>query len=158
MTDVVRGFLLQLLHPMGPQQFNLPVGETFQTRDPAAPGTGVIISATVGITINWNNAHTELTDKGVEFDPPQWAETGCGPLTVYSSWGDLPPPIGRVSWSIDTHLLTKTETDTPNKRYRWAITPVVQLHRQVTMTDGTPSSSVVAYTASDTVRGDWINQ
>jgi hypothetical protein len=141
---------------MGPQQFDLWVGETFQTNDPASPVTGIDISATVGVTIDWNLGGSELTNKGVEFSAPQWAGPGNGPFTIYNPVSSIPPPIGRVSWSIETHVLKKMETDTPQNRYRWAVTPVVQLIRQVTMTDGSPSTTGVINTASNTVRGGWI--
>ena len=78
-----------------------------------------------------------------------------GPLTIYDPASSVLPPIGRVTWSIETHVLKKVETDTPNKRYRWAVTPMVQLIRQAKMTDGSPSTTGVVYTASDTVRGAW---
>ena len=138
-----------------PQPFDLWIGETFQTHDPATPIVGLDIAATVPVTVNWNAAGTGLTDDGVTFGTAQW-QVGPGPFTIYNAIGFALPPIGRVVWTVETHVLTKTEKDTPGNRTRLAVTPLVQLVRVITMTDGTPSSHGVVYSASTTVRGAWI--
>lgn len=140
----------------GPQNFDLWIGETFQTHDPASPVVGVDIAATVPVTINWNVAGTELTAADVVLSAPQWQGVGHGPLTLYNPIGFALPPIGRVDWSVETHVIKKLETHPAGGRHRWAITPIVQLRRNIKMADGTPSSSGVVYTASDTARGGWF--
>jgi hypothetical protein len=144
---------------MGPQQFDLSVFETYQTKDPAAPITGTEIEGAISVTINWNMNGTELTDKDVEYSDSLWIGAGNGPLTVYDeAIGGGLKPIGTVEWKTDTHTLKKVETDTPNKQVRWAITPVIQLIRTFKSTIGDPDDTEVAYTASDTVRGGWMPQ
>jgi hypothetical protein len=143
--------------PPGPQQFDLEVFDTFQTNDPAAPIAGTDIVGTVGVTINWNPQGTDLTAKGVDFAPALWQSPGCGPLTVYdNALGGGLQPVGTVTWSIITHVLKKIESDTPNQRQRWAITPVIQLMRSFVPKDGSPPDAEVAFTASETVRGNWM--
>jgi hypothetical protein len=144
---------------MGPQQFDLPVYETYNTKDPAAPITGIEIVGNVTVTINWNLAGTDLTDKDVVFSDPVWTAPGNGPLNVYDeAVGGGLKPIGTVAWSAQTHALKNVETDTPNKKVRWAVTPVVQLIRTVKSSTGDPDDIQVVYTASDTVRGAWMPQ
>jgi hypothetical protein len=141
----------------GPQEFDLEVFDTFQTNDPAAPITGTDIAGTVGVTINWNLKGTELTAKGVEFADALWQSPGHGPLTVYdNALGGGLKPVGTVAWSVVTHALKKIEPDTPNQRQRWAITPVIQLIRNFVPNDGRPPDAEVAFTASETVRGNWM--
>ena len=65
-------------------------------------------------------------------------------------------PVGTVAWSVVTHVAKKVETDTPNQRQRWAVTPIVQLMRLFVSKDGSPPDDEVVYTASDTVRGNWM--
>jgi hypothetical protein len=144
---------------MGPQEFDLQVFETYQTRDPAAPITGTEIEGSVTVTINWNLSGTELTDKDVEFSDVAWSAAGNGPFTVYdNALGGGMKPIGTVEWKAETHAIKKVEADTPNKQVRWAITPVVQLVRAFKSTTGDPNDTEVTYTASDTVRGGWMAQ
>jgi hypothetical protein len=144
---------------MGPQQFDLSVFETYQTKDPAAPITGTEIEGTVSVTINWNLAGTELTDKDVQYSDASWSGAGNGPLTVYDdAMGGALVAIGTVAWTAQTHTLKKVETDTPNKQMRWAVTPVVQLIRNFKSKVGDPDDTEVTYTASDTVRGGWMPQ
>lgn len=141
----------------GPQEFDLEVFDTFQTNDPAAPIIGTDIAGTVGVTINWNLKGTELTAKGVEFADALWQSPGDGPLTVYdNALGGGLKPVGTVAWSVVTHALKKIEPDTPNQRQRWAITPVIQLIRNFVPNDGSPPDAEVAFTASETVRGNWM--
>jgi hypothetical protein len=145
--------------PVGPQQFDLPVYDTYQTYDPAAPIVGTQIVGTVGVTINWNLSGTDLTADGVQFSDPLWTGPGNGPLNVFdNAIGGGLKQIGTVSWSIVTHVLKVVETDTPNGNIRWAITPVVQLIRAFTSTIGAPSDTEVVNTNSDTVRGGWMPQ
>lgn len=141
----------------GPQQFDLQVFDTFQTNDPAAPLAGTDIVGTVGVTLNWNPQGTDLTARGVEFAPAAWQSPGRGPLTVYDNvvGGGL-QPVGTVAWAVATHTLKTIQTDTPNRRQRWAITPVIQLIRTFVPKDCSPPDPEVAYTASDTVRGNWM--
>lgn len=145
--------------PFGPQQFDLSVFETYQTKDPAAPIVGTDIEGTVGVTINWNLNRTELTKQGVVFSAPLWLGPGNGPLSVYGDvLGGGLCPTGTVAWSVMTHTLKVVELDTPNKQFRWAITPVIQLIRTFTSKTGGPPDTEVADTASDTVRGGWMPQ
>jgi hypothetical protein len=144
---------------LGPQQFDMTVYETYQTKDPAAPITGTEIQGTVSVTINWNLNRTELTDQGVVFSDPVWLGQGNGPLAVYDdAIGGGLQQVGTVAWTIKTQALKVVETDTPNKLYRWAITPEAQLIRTFTSKIGDPSDTQVTYTASDTVRGGWMPQ
>jgi hypothetical protein len=144
---------------MGPQQFDLSVYETYQTKDPAAPITGTEIEGTVTVTINWNLAGTELTDKDVQYSDILWTGAGNGPLTVYDdALGGGMKAIGTVEWHAKTHTIKVVETETPNKQVRWAITPVVELVRTFKSTVGDPDDTGVTYTASDTVRGAWMPQ
>jgi hypothetical protein len=145
--------------PLGPQQFDLSVFETYQTKDPAAPLAGTDIQGTVGVTINWNLNRTELTAQGVEFSAPLWLGPGNGPLTVFDdALGGGLRPIGTVAWSVVTHALKVVDPDPSNKQYRWAITPVIQLIRKFTSSTGGLPDTRITYTASDTVRGGWIPQ
>ncbi len=142
---------------MGPQQFDLLVFETYQTKDPAAPLVGTHIECTVGVTIDWNLNRTELTGKGVEFLDPFWSGPGNGPMTVYDeAIGGGTQPVGTVSWSVATQVLKSVEEDAPNRRYRWAVTPELQLIRKFVSKLGEPPDTEITYTASDTVRGGWI--
>jgi hypothetical protein len=144
---------------MGPQQFDLSVFETYQTKDPAAPITGTEIEGTASVTINWNMAGTELTDKDVEYSDVLWTGPGNGPLTVYdAAIGGGMKAIGTVEWNAKTHTIKVVEADTPNRQIRWAITPVVQLIRTFKSATGDPDDTEVTYTASDTVRGGWMPQ
>jgi hypothetical protein len=144
---------------MGPQEFDLQLFETYQTKDPAAPITGTEIEGTVTVTVNWNLAGTELTDKGVEFSDPVWSSAGKGPFTVYDDvFGGGMKPIGTVEWKAATHAIKNVEADAPNKQVRWAITPVVQLIRTFKSSTGDPDDTEVTNTASDTVRGAWMAQ
>jgi hypothetical protein len=148
---------LKIMPLTGPQQFDLQVFDTFQTNDPAAPIVGTDIVGTVGVTINWNPQGTDLTAKGVEFDDALWQSPGHGPLTVYdNALGGGLQEVGAVAWCVVTHTLKKIEPDTPNHRQRWAITPLVQLTRNFVPKDGSPPTATVAFTASDTVRGNWM--
>lgn len=139
-----------------PQTFELWIGETFQTHDNGAPVAGVDVAATVLVTIHWDAVIAALLAQDVTFEAPRW-QGGPGPLTNYNPIGFALPPVGRVKWGVETHVLKKTERNTPGTQTRLAVTPVVQLIRSITMTDGTPSSSGVVYTASTTVRGSWVN-
>jgi hypothetical protein len=142
--------------PLGPQQFNLQVFDTYRTGSPDEPVDGTHIVGVVQVTINWVLNQTALTAKGVEFGPPFWQGPGHGPLVVFSEEiGGISQPVGKVAWSMVTNALTVTEQDTASNRYRWAVTPVVQLIRTYTPDDGSPSDTEVAYTASETVRGAW---
>jgi hypothetical protein len=143
--------------PTPAQQFDLEVFDTFQTNDPAAPIAGTDIVGAVGVTINWNPPGTALTAKGVEFADALWQSPGPGPLTVYdNAMGGGLQPVGTVAWSVVPHTLKRIESDTPNRRQRWAITPVIQLIRRFVPNAGSPPEAEVAYTASDTVRGNWM--
>ncbi|HXQ82423.1 MAG TPA: hypothetical protein VN775_13980 [Opitutaceae bacterium] len=145
--------------PLGPQQFDLSVSETYQTKDPAAPIVGTDIQGTVSATVNWNLNRTELTDQGVVFSDPSWLGPGCGPLTVYDDGiGGGLQPVGAVAWSLKTQVLRVVEADTPNKQYRWAITPVVQLIRTITSTIGKLPDTQVTGQDSQTVKGGWLPQ
>lgn len=141
------------------QGFELQLFETFQTRDPAAPIVGTDIAATVGITIDWTLKGEELTDKCVRFGDPVWGGAGHGPLTVYRDViGGSTRADATVSWSVETHVVKKVEHDGPNRRLRWAVTPVVQLIRKTVPKDGNLARAEVVYTASDTVRGAWMSK
>jgi hypothetical protein len=142
--------------PLGPQQFNLQVFDTYNTGSPNEPVDGTHIVGIVQVTIDWNLDRTDLTGKGVEFGDPFWQGPGNGPMIVYSEEiGSGPQPVGKVAWSLTTNALKDTDQDTPNKRFRWSITPVVQLVRTYTPNDGSPPDTEVVYTASDTVKGTW---
>ena len=144
---------------LGPQQFDMTVYETYQTKDPAAPITGTEIQGTVSVTINWNLNRTELTDQGIVFSDPVWLGAGNGPLAVYDdAIGGGLQQVGTVAWTVKTQAFKVVETDTPNNKYRWAITPEVQLVRTFTSKIGDPPDTQVTYTASDTVRGGWMQQ
>jgi hypothetical protein len=143
--------------PIPFQQFDLEVFDTFQTNDPAAPIAGTDIVAAVEVTINWNSPGTALTAKGVEFADAAWQSPGHGPLTVYDNvMGGGLQTVGTVAWSVVTHTLKRIEPDAPNRRQRWAITPVIQLIRSFVPHSGSPPNTEVAYTASETVRGNWM--
>jgi len=145
--------------PAGPQQFDLQVYDSYQTRDPAASLEGTDIRGSVTVTINWNAGGTDVTEPAVAFSAAQWSEAGSGPLAIFDEavGGDL-QPIGMVSWKVSTQFVKTMEPDTPNKRYRWTITPMVELIRTVLSTVGNPPDAEVAYTASDTAQGGWIPQ
>jgi hypothetical protein len=144
---------------MGPQEFDLQLFETYQTKDPSAPITGTEIEGTVTVTVNWNLTGTELADKGVEFADAVWSAAGKGPFTVYDDvLGGGMKPIGTVEWKAATHAIKNVEADPSSKQVRWAITPVVQLIRTYKSSTGDPDDTEVTYTASDTVRGGWMTQ
>jgi hypothetical protein len=145
--------------PTGSQQFDLPVYDSFQTKDPAAALVGTDIEGTVTVTINWNAAGTDLAPSGVVFSEAVWNAAGNGPLTVYDeAMGGGLQAIGTAAWSVSTSFSKTMKTDTPNKRYLWTVTPVVILTRKVTSTIGNPTVTEVAYTATDNVDGGWIPQ
>jgi hypothetical protein len=142
--------------PFGPQQFNLQVFDTYNTGSPSEPLGGTQIVGDIQVTINWVLDQTDLTAKGVEFAAPFWQGSGHGPLVVYSEEiGGNSQPVAKVAWSVTTNALKETEEDTPNKRFRWVITPVVQLVRTYTPDDGSPPDIEIVNTASDTERGAW---
>jgi hypothetical protein len=138
---------------MEPQQFELAVYETYQTKDPAAPLTGSEIQGSVAITVTWGAGPAP---PAVSFEAPAWTTVGAGPLQVFDEEIGGAKPIGTVSWSVVTHSIVKVEPDTPAKQSRWAITPVVQLVRTFAASDGSLPVTEVTYTASDTVKGDWF--
>ena len=141
----------------GPQPFDLKVYDNYQTNDPSAPLSGVDVAATTTVTVNWNAAGTDLTNKGVQFADPQWDAPGCGPLSVYADViGGGMQKTGTVAWSVVTHVLQRMEVDTPGNRQRLAVTPVIQLLRTFTAIEGNSPEELVAFTASETVRGNWM--
>ena len=145
--------------PTGPQQFDLPVYETYLTRDPAEPLVGTDIEGTITVTINWNPAGTDLAEQGVAFSSPVWSGAVNGPLTVYDeAMGGGLQPVGTVSWSVRTQFSKAVEPDTPNKRFRWSVTPIIELVRTLKPTDGNQPDIEVTYTASDNAKGEWIPQ
>jgi hypothetical protein len=144
--------------PSGPQQFDLNLFETFDTKDPAAPQGGLNIQGQVGVTVNWNIAGTELTDKGVEYDAPLWLGPGCGPFTIFEEvLNQQPRPVGSVVWSVVTRTYKSVKQDPPNKRYRWSVTPVATLIRTVTSTQGKPPEITQVMSAKpDPIDGNWL--
>jgi hypothetical protein len=146
--------------PSGTQQFDLDVYDNnYPTGDPAAPLVGTNIHGTVTVTINWNPAGTDLADGAVSFSPAQWDVPGCGPLTVYSdAMGGGVQPVGAVAWTIKTSFQKTAEQDTPNKRFRWIITPQVELVRTFTSTIGDPNETGAVFTATDNAKGGWLPQ
>jgi hypothetical protein len=138
---------------MPPQQFELTVYETYQTKDPQAPITGTEIQATVGISIDWGTGGG--AQPAMTFDSPSWVGAGKGPMPVFGDALGEPKPIGTIGWDVATHSVVKTETNTPEKKSRWTITPIVQLVRTFTPCEGTQPETEVTYTASDTAKGDW---
>lgn len=145
--------------PSGPQQFDLVVYDTYKTGDPAAPIDGVNIQGTVTVTINWNPGGTDLTAEGVVFSGAVWGDAGSGPLTVYDeALGGGIQPVGTATWSVRTQSKKTMVPDTPNKRYRWTITPIVELVRTVTSTVGNPTDAEVVGNASDNAQGGWMAQ
>jgi hypothetical protein len=138
---------------MPPQQFELTVYETYTTKDPKAPITGTEIQGNVGVTIDWGSGGA--SPPALTFDPASWLGAGAGPLTVYGDALGDPKPVGTVSWDVATHSIAKTETNTPEKKSRWTITPIVQLVRTFTPCEGPQPDAEVTYTASDTAKGAW---
>ena len=144
--------------PSGTQQFDLEVFDNnYATDDPGAPLVGTNVHGTVTVTINWNSAGTDLTDKAVEFSEVHWDDPGSGPLTVYSdAMGGGVQPVGAVAWTVKTSFQKTMEKDTPNKRFRWTITPQVDLIRTFTSKIGNPNETGVIFTATDNAKGGWL--
>ncbi len=143
----------------GPQQFDLVVYDTYKTGDPAAPIDGIDIEGTVGVTVNWNSTGTDLTPQGVQFADASWGVAGNGPITLYDeALGGGVQPVGTVAWTVKTRFSKTMEPDTPNNRYRWTITPMVDLVRTVTSTIGNPKDIQVTGNASSNAKGAWIPQ
>ena len=143
--------------PSGPQTFDLQLYEVYHTGDPAAPLDGTNITGIITVTINWNAGGTDVLEKAVVFSDGDWGDAGKGPLTLYDeAMGGGTKPVGTVAWTAKPTFTKTKETDTPNNRYRWMITPVIDLVRTVTSTEGNPPEILVTYTASDNVPGGWI--
>jgi hypothetical protein len=142
---------------MGPQQFDLTVYETYQTKDPAAPLTGTQIQGTITVTVNWNLAGTQLTDQGVTYSDTLWTGPGCGPFNVYDeALGGGLQVIGTVAWKTQTNTIKTVESDPTGNQVRWSVTPVITLVRTFKSSTGDPDDTEVTYTASDTVKGAWM--
>jgi hypothetical protein len=140
-----------------PKQFDLVVYDNFATKDQNAPLTGVSVQGSVTVTISWNAASTDVVDKEVAFSDPVWVDPGCGPLTIYDeAIGGGVQPVGAVAWKVNTSFQKTLETDTPNNRCRWTITPVIDLVRTVTSTVGNPTETDIPYTATANAKGGWI--
>lgn len=139
---------------MDPQQFSLSVYETYSTKDPNGPLTGAEIEGSIDVTVQW--AAAAASQPTLAFAAPSWIGCGAGPLAVYDDEIGGLKPIGTVKWAVETHSIFKTEPNTPEKKARWTVTPVVQLVRTFTPSDGSPPDTQVTYTASDTAKGDWF--
>ncbi len=144
--------------PSGTQQFDLEVYDNnYRTGDPASPLIGINIQGTVTVTIHWNAAGSDLADGSVAFAEVHWDEPGCGPLTVYSdAMGGGMQPVGAVAWTIKTSFQKTMERDTPNNRFRWTITPRVDLIKTFTSTIGAPDETGVVFTVTDNAKGGWL--
>lgn len=141
--------------PNAPQEFELQVFDKFNTHDANAPIVGTDIVGTLPITLHWNAGRTDLTKKGVEFGDATWQSPGCGPLQVYEETIGGNQLVGDVSWSLKTRVLKKKEMDSAPRRYRWLITPVVELWRKQVRPGAKSGTTQLVYTASNSVLSAW---
>lgn len=138
------------------QKFDLQVFDHLETNDPTHPQIGLDIVGDIGVTIHWADDGVDLDEKGVVFSAPVWGGPGGGPFTVYDNLGaGMLKPLAKVSWSLTTETLKRRETDTPTKRFRWIVAPVIHLKQHRTPTNGSATQTTVAYIASNAVKGAW---
>lgn len=142
----------------GPQQFELPLVDTYPAYNPADTSDDISVSVAVPVTLYWNLKRTELDkDKDVQFSSPRWTQAGAGPHVVFEkTLAGRVEKVGTVEWKLTTEVLRRVETNTPGKKYRHAITPLVRLMRTFIPSNGGSPKVEEARIASSTVRGGWI--
>lgn len=142
----------------GPQQFELSLGDTYPANNPADPNDDISVSVVVPVTLHWNLERTALDkEKDVQFSTPRWSGAGAGPHVVFEEkMGGRVEKVGTVEWKLASDVLRRVETNTPGKKYRLMITPVVRLMRTFTPSNGGSPRFEEVRINSSTVRGGWI--
>ncbi len=142
----------------GPQQFELQLIDSFPAYNPADPSDDIGVTVAIPVTLHWNLDRTELDkEKDVQFSPARWTGVGSGPHVVYEEkLAGRIEKVGTVEWKVITEVLRRVETNTPGKKYRHVITPLVRLMRTFTPSNGGSPKVEEARTAASTVRGGWL--
>lgn len=143
--------------PLGPQQFDLVIQDTFATRNPADEVAEISPTATVPVTLFWNLDRTELDErKDVQFATVRWTGAGPGPHPVFAEGPtSAARRTGTVEWRLATEVQRRVEANAAGTKVRLIVTPLLRLLRTVTPADGGTPWTEEAGTASSTVRGNW---
>ena len=143
--------------PLGPQQFELVIQDSFPARNPADDATDIAVTATVPVTLFWNLDRTALDEKkDVQFGTPRWTGAGPGPHAVFEAGvTNAARRTGTLEWRLVTEVLRTIETNANGAKVRPVVTPLLRLLRAHTPANGgTPQIEEVA-TASSTAKGAW---
>lgn len=143
----------------GPQQFELPLSDSFPANNPADTSDDLTVAVKLPVTLFWNLERTELEEKkDVQFSAPRWLESGQGPHAVFEEkLGGRLEKIGTLQWQVTTDVLRKVETHAGGKKYRHVIMPVARLIRTFTPANGGSPRIEEARMYSSTARGNWLS-
>jgi len=142
---------------LGPLSFELNFLDSFDTRVPQAPITGIETSVDVNIVVHWNLARTELEDSGVEYDPIVWTKAGPGPHDVFEDQLGLSErkKVGTITWSLVTKTQKWIQKD--GARFRMVVTVIPTLMLTQKRTGVSAPAIEIRQTQPIPCHGAWQN-